>query len=94
LDKKKIGLTLIGEFFSFLGPKTHFRVGRHENKGKRQFYFGLRILLPIQIQLLDIESPKNPKIESPYYPALYYFQWKENLNLKFDPLSFMLFTKL
>jgi hypothetical protein len=29
------------------------------------FYFGLTIFLPIQIQLLDIEDPKNPKIDSP-----------------------------
>jgi hypothetical protein len=41
-----------------LGPKTHFRVGRHEIN-----YFGLQILLPIQIQLL--ENPKKPKIYSP-----------------------------
>jgi hypothetical protein len=38
--------------------KTHFRAGRHENKEKRRFYFGLRILLPIQIQLLEIEIQK------------------------------------
>jgi hypothetical protein len=45
----------------FWSQKTHFRAGRHENKEKRLFYFGLRILLAaIQIQLLDIENPKNP----------------------------------
>jgi hypothetical protein len=37
--------------------KTLFRAGKHENKEKRLFFFGLRILLPIQIQLLDIENP-------------------------------------
>jgi hypothetical protein len=39
-----------------------FRTGRHQNKEKLLFYFGLRILLPIQIQQLDIENPNNPKI--------------------------------
>jgi uncharacterized pyridoxamine 5'-phosphate oxidase family protein len=34
-------------------------------KEKRLFYFGLRNLLPIQIQLLDTENPKNPKIDLP-----------------------------
>jgi hypothetical protein len=51
--------------FPFFGPKkTHFGAGRHENKEKRLFYFGRSILLPIQIQLLDIENPENdsPKI--------------------------------
>jgi hypothetical protein len=48
-----------------LASKTDFRKGRHENKEKRLFYFGLRILLPIQIQLLEIENPKNPKVDSP-----------------------------
>jgi hypothetical protein len=32
---------------------------------KTLFYVILRILLPIQIQLSDIENPKNPKIDSP-----------------------------
>jgi hypothetical protein len=42
-----------------LGPqKTHLRIGGHENKEKHLFYFGLRILLPIQIQWLEIENPK------------------------------------
>jgi hypothetical protein len=45
--------------------KHHFPIGRHDNKEKRLFYFGLRIRLPIQIQLLNIENPKNPKIDSP-----------------------------
>jgi hypothetical protein len=29
-------------------------------------YFGLRIPFPIQSQFLDIENPKNPRIDSPY----------------------------
>jgi hypothetical protein len=45
-------------------PTTHFRIGRHENKEKRLFYFGLRILLAIQIQLLKIENPKNREKKS------------------------------
>jgi hypothetical protein len=46
--------------FSLFGPqKTHYWAGRHESKEKCIFYFGLRILLPIQIQLLDIENPKK-----------------------------------
>jgi hypothetical protein len=50
-----------------LGPKTHLRTGRHENKEKKMiFYFGFRILSPIQIQSIDIENPKNPKIDFPY----------------------------
>jgi hypothetical protein len=43
------------------------RIGRHENKEKRFFYFCLRILLQIQIHLLEIE---NPKIGSPYSGCL------------------------
>jgi hypothetical protein len=53
--------TLLIDFFSFLGPKTHFCKGRHENKEKHIFYFGLRILSPIQIELLETENPKDPK---------------------------------
>jgi hypothetical protein len=53
------------DFFSFLGSRTHFRTGRHENKEKPHFYFGLRILLPIQIQLQEIENPKIQKSTSP-----------------------------
>jgi hypothetical protein len=33
-------------------------MGRHENNEKRLFFFGLRILLPIHNQLLEIENPK------------------------------------
>jgi hypothetical protein len=41
--------------------------GQEDIKIKKNafYYFGLRILLPIQIQLLDIEIPKNPKIDFP-----------------------------
>jgi hypothetical protein len=46
----------------FLGPKPHFREGRHENKEKRLCYFGI---LPIQIQLFEIENPQNPKSTPP-----------------------------
>jgi hypothetical protein len=52
--------------FSLFGAlKNHFLVVSHENKEKRRFYFGLRIILPIQIQLLEIKNPNNPKIGSP-----------------------------
>jgi hypothetical protein len=47
---------------SLFGPQK--RTGRHANKEKRLLHFG-RILLPIQIQLLATENPKNPKIDSP-----------------------------
>jgi hypothetical protein len=53
--------------------KTHFQTGRHENKEKRFLYFGLYnfglILLlwsVLYITLLEIENPKNPKIDSRY----------------------------
>jgi hypothetical protein len=51
-------------FSFFWALKTRFREGRHENKEKRLFYVGLKILLPIQIQLLEIENPKNSKTDS------------------------------
>jgi hypothetical protein len=47
---------------SFLAPKSPFSKGRRENKEKRLFYFAIIILLPIQIQLLDLENPKDPKM--------------------------------
>jgi hypothetical protein len=49
-------------FSLFCAPNTHFWAGRHENKEKRTYYFGLRILLPIKIQVLDVENPKKSKI--------------------------------
>jgi hypothetical protein len=65
LEEEKISLTLItvGHFSLFWPQKIHFQEGRHENKETRLYYFGLRILLPIIIQLLEIENPNNPKID-------------------------------
>jgi hypothetical protein len=40
-------------------------MGRHENKVKLLFYFGLIILLLIQIQLLEIENPKIKQKSTP-----------------------------
>jgi hypothetical protein len=54
VKKKKIGQKLIS------GQEGM------KKKEKRLFYFGLRIRLPIKIQLLEIDSPKNPKVDSPY----------------------------
>jgi hypothetical protein len=66
LPTKKI-LTLFSEFFAFLSPKNSFPGRKHENKEKRLFYFSLRILLPIQIQLLNIKKSNKSKIDFPYY---------------------------
>jgi hypothetical protein len=44
--------------FSLFG---HFRLGKLKNKEKHLFYFDLRNLFPKQIQLSDIENPRNPK---------------------------------
>jgi hypothetical protein len=38
-----------------------FLVQRREEE-KRLFYYGLRIILPIQIQWKEIGNPKHPKI--------------------------------
>jgi hypothetical protein len=57
--RENIFLPFLDNFSLFWAQKL---MGRHENKEKLRFYFGLRILLPIQIQLLDIE---NPKIDFP-----------------------------
>jgi hypothetical protein len=64
--KKQKCWTLFCEFFSYFGPKNHFRAGRHENKEKRLFKFGFRILLPIQIQLFANENPKNQELDFAY----------------------------
>jgi hypothetical protein len=56
-------------FGPFWDPTTNILIGRHEKK--RLCYFVLRILLPIQIQLLKIENPKNPKIDSHYRYCMY-----------------------
>jgi hypothetical protein len=61
-EQKSFGLYLMN-FSLFWAQKAYFRAERYENKEKCIFYFGLRILLSVQIQLLDIE---NPKIDSPY----------------------------
>jgi hypothetical protein len=61
--------TVFWAFFWVFGPKINFRVASHENKENRLFYFGLRNLLSVQNQLLDIENPKNQKIDSPYTAA-------------------------
>jgi hypothetical protein len=58
-----------------LGTKTHFQAGRHENKEKLFFYFGLLILLPSQIQFLDIENPKNQKNRL----LLFHMRYKRNV---------------
>jgi hypothetical protein len=66
LKREKIGGSYFVNFSLFWTQKTNFQVGRHANKEKHLLYFGLRILLPIQIQLLDIKNPKNLKIDFPY----------------------------
>jgi hypothetical protein len=63
LFAEKKFLIYLGTFSLFWAQKTHLRIAIHEYKEKRLFYFGLIILLSIQIQLWDIE---NPKIDSPY----------------------------
>jgi hypothetical protein len=53
---------LFSDVFSFFLPRK--LISRKEDMQiikKRFFYFGLRIPLPIQIQLLDIENPKKSK---------------------------------
>jgi hypothetical protein len=50
-------------FLLFGAPKTDFRIKRYENKEARLCYFDLRILLPIQMQLVEIENPKKRKID-------------------------------
>jgi hypothetical protein len=74
--KKICNITFGGSYCSYKGKQLHFeisvkfrifRIGRHENKKKHLFYFGFRILLPIQIQLLEIENLKKstpPKEEA------------------------------
>jgi hypothetical protein len=49
-----------------LASITHF-LGGYENNENRLFYFDLRIVLPIQSQLLYIENPKkkqSPTVEN------------------------------
>jgi hypothetical protein len=52
--------------FSFVrAQKLISDIGIPENIEKRLFYFGLRIRLPIQIQLLEIETRKIQKSTPP-----------------------------
>jgi hypothetical protein len=55
-----------GDFFFFSDPNNSFPHRKTWNTEKRLLYFDLRVLLPIQIQLQEIEIPKNPKIYFPY----------------------------
>jgi hypothetical protein len=50
----------------FWASNTHFYIGRHKNKEKCLCCFGFRILLPIQIQLLEIEKPNKNRIPQLY----------------------------
>jgi hypothetical protein len=43
----------------------HFRAGKRKKKEKRLYYFGVRSLVPIQIQLLDIENSKKIQTSTP-----------------------------
>jgi hypothetical protein len=54
-------MTLFSELFLFFwASKTHFRIGKHENKEKRFFYVVLRILLSIQkFSRLKLKIKKN-----------------------------------
>jgi hypothetical protein len=73
------------KFSLFWAKETHLRTGRHANKEKRLCNFGVRILLPIQIQLLDIENPKNPTIDSHYIPITLYKEKDEYNIFLLDP---------
>jgi hypothetical protein len=58
--------------FSLFGvQKVHLREGRHESKEKYLVYFGLRIRLPTQFQLLGILL-KIPKIQNSAPPTVLY----------------------
>jgi hypothetical protein len=64
--------TLFSDFYFFGGgggarpggapppppPKTQILKGKYENIEKRLFYFSLKILLSIRIQLLDVKNKK------------------------------------
>jgi hypothetical protein len=70
-----------------LGPNTPFRIGLHENKEKHLFYFGLKILLSIQIQfLLEIENPKNrlPIVDSRHPIAQQHLEEQVELCYSYD----------
>jgi hypothetical protein len=61
-EGKKI-LALFSGFFFLLGPKKLISGQEDMELKKMPFLFGLRILYPIQIRLLDFENKKN---DSPY----------------------------
>jgi hypothetical protein len=46
---------------------------------KNLCYFGLRIILLILFQLLGLENPKNPKIDSPYSVFGLFLVYLENI---------------
>jgi hypothetical protein len=54
-------------FSLFWAQETHFCIGRHENKEKRLFYFGPRILIANPNSVERDRKTKTPKIDSPYY---------------------------
>jgi hypothetical protein len=63
--------------FHFLILKTHFRIGRLENKEKRHFYHEKRTLLPTLIYLLDTENSKNLSNSLNLHPLVYLGRPKE-----------------
>jgi hypothetical protein len=42
------------------------QVRSNQTEANKKFFYDLRILLPIPIQLLEIKNPNSPKIDSPY----------------------------
>jgi hypothetical protein len=52
-------------FLDFLFLKTHFRIGRHENKEKHLFYFSLRIFFPTIANCKKLKIKKIKKSSSP-----------------------------
>jgi hypothetical protein len=70
-DKKKCSdLPVFSDFFTFFGTQELISAyRRHKHKEKRLF-FDLRMLLPIQIQLLGFENP--PKNQLPLLSLNHY----------------------
>jgi hypothetical protein len=58
-SERKIVEPYLVTFSLIWAPKSHFLLGRGENKEKLLLYFDLKVPLPIQIQLSDIENPKK-----------------------------------
>jgi hypothetical protein len=52
-------------FSDFLFFKTHFRIGRHENKEKHLFDFSLRIVFPSIKNCKKLKIQKIQKLTSP-----------------------------